>query len=384
MTATPGVFLLSEHDVTEAAIIAVAKGRGEDRTWKGVLHQQAGAPWQLGNELLFRVRRGRGDLDAVIKETVLDAPYGWISLDGRRNAEKKDQQRFYTPKLLRAHPDAAWLYLFDPEARTLEVYAADPGQPSGHAAAAFAVVSFDERGRSEPHQLVAPPPVWFTLPVLEGWEGEEGDGIRERIVAGMEAWCAEAGIQPSELARRVVAALDKAIGEQVPGPKVYTRFSAHEDAALRSLPLGTRTLLYPTRLTRRATRSHGEPLGDHLQLFDEGRQSGVLDASPDALANLLLAEEWPEEWPEPDALISNLLLVIAEARLPGALYEVEGLRLIRCKQVVDLVHEPLREVEAKDVKRRDKRLKVGDIERRNTAVDIIWSTLDWLRHALMG
>lgn len=367
----------------EAAVIAVAKGRrGEEaRTWKGVLHQEAGAPWQLGNDLLFRVRRARGDLGALVKEVVLDAPYGWISLEGRKPAEKKDQQRFYTAKLLREHPDAGWIYLIDPDARTIEVYPVDPAQPTGHAVTPFAVVTIDERGRSEPHQLVAPPPSWFVLPVFEGWDGEGGEGIRERLAAGMQAWCEESGVPVREVAARVTAALGAAIGALVPGKVVYARFPVHEEAALWEIALGDRALRYPTRRARRAARGHGESLGDHLQLLDDGRQMAVLDASPAALSNLLGAADWPDAWPEPDALVRNLLLSIAESRLPGAIYEVEGLQLIRCKRVVDTVHDPLREVEARDVKRRDKRLKVGDIERRNTAVDIIWSGLDWLRFA---
>ncbi|MCB9793968.1 MAG: hypothetical protein H6741_14705 [Alphaproteobacteria bacterium] len=371
--------------MSNAAVIAVySKGRRAAgvRQWKGVHHVDEGAPWQLGNELLFRVRRARGDIDVVAQELVIDAPYGWQSVPRRKAAEKDQQPRFYSPKILQGVSGAvpAWLYLFDPEARRLDVYAVDLGHAEGHAPEPVVSATFDERGRSTPHQFVAPPPDWQVVALAEGWDDEPSEGIRERFTEQVEAWCAQVELEPKALAQQLLGCVSAALAEALPGDPLYSRFLIDADSRVWALGLSDgRTLRYPTRAARRASRAAGESPGERLLLANDERDEAELQLGPAELVERLGAGDWPEDWPPPRRVIGQLLLFVARAKLPKALYSIEGLQLIRAKRVVEQVRVPLSEVAFSDVRRRDKRARLGDEERRNTSVDFIWTLLDWLR-----
>ncbi|MCB9760335.1 MAG: hypothetical protein H6739_10905 [Alphaproteobacteria bacterium] len=374
--------------MSSSAIIAVytkSRRSSDARSWKGVHHFGDGAPWELGNELLFRVRRSRGDLAAVVQELIIDAPYGWQSIAHLKRAEKDDQLRYYSPKLLRGADgvEVSWLHLFDVDERRLDIYRVDRSQPSGHEPDAVASVTFNERGRSTPHQLVAPPPPWLTMEVASGWQDEMSEGVRERVVELMDDWTEQAGFTAEDLVDRVAAAISAAILRTCSGPDanglVYVRFPSTEDSRYWALALPGFTLRYPTRSARRHAANVGRSLGDHLQLFDGERAETTLHLDPAALADCLDTPDWPEAWPEPEIAVGAMLVAVASAKMPGALYRVEGLQLIREKQVVEDVRVPLREVSFADVRRRDKRVRVGDMESRTTSVDFIWTVLDWIR-----
>ncbi|MCB9743758.1 MAG: hypothetical protein H6740_14255 [Alphaproteobacteria bacterium] len=371
--------------MNNAAVIAVyTKGRrsGGVRQWKGVHHVEEGAPWQLGNELLFRVRRARGDIEAVTQELVLDAPYGWLSLTRRKVAEKEQQPRFYSPKILRGVGGGApgWLYLLDPETRRLDVYATDLSQPDGHGPEAIVSAVFDERGRSQPHQFVAPPPDWQVVEVAEGWDDEPGEGIRQRFSEQVAAWGARTEVPPEALAATLLGAITAALRETLSGDPLYSRFPIDADSRVWALTLSDgRALRYPTRAARRATRALGVSPGDRLQLANEDRDEAELQLGPVELLERLSDADWPEDWPPPRRVLSELLLAVASAKLPKAIYHAEGLQLVRSKVIVEQVRVPLSEVAFSDVRRRDKRARLGDHEQRNTSVDFIWTVLDWLR-----
>ena len=95
-------------------ILAVRTGRNK---FKGVFHEQSGEPWVLGDHILSRVIRARGDLQKVVEEIILEVPWGWVSLPRAHKSDlkKKPNRRLFSQNILRKIDEIEmdWVYLFD-------------------------------------------------------------------------------------------------------------------------------------------------------------------------------------------------------------------------------------------------------------------------------
>lgn len=138
---------------TPGAIAVYTSGSGipehvGGRPWKGVYHHWDGGPDGLGNHLLARVREAKGDVRAVSRFLVDDAPWGWSScftakpqiaterslmrtfvqlLTGRKEAAPADERLTRDDPGLPVSPEAtgnvAFVYVFDLDARRLDAFA---------------------------------------------------------------------------------------------------------------------------------------------------------------------------------------------------------------------------------------------------------------------
>ncbi|MBN8230277.1 hypothetical protein JYK02_22445 [Corallococcus macrosporus] len=113
-----------------AAIAVYTSGSGvpkhvSERPWRGVDHFRNGAPTGLGQHLLNRVQQVHGDLQAVVRELIDEAPWGWTNcmpLPGYTEVERHTEE----DPGPRVAPDetglVAYIYVFDLEARRLDMF----------------------------------------------------------------------------------------------------------------------------------------------------------------------------------------------------------------------------------------------------------------------
>lgn len=163
---------------TPAAIAVYTSGTGapalvSERPWRGVYHHWDGDPGALGQHLLDRVARRRGDLAAVVRELIDEAPAGWSRCFATPEGTESEAGLFAriaswlgnepdeAPGVRLADDDAglpvspedtdnvAFVYVFDLDARRLDAFATHVegrGERIGS-------VSFSAKGAAEPRAL---------------------------------------------------------------------------------------------------------------------------------------------------------------------------------------------------------------------------------------
>ncbi|MBN8470878.1 hypothetical protein JYJ95_30595 [Corallococcus exiguus] len=100
-------------------------GHVSERPWRGVDHFRNGSPTGLGQHLLNRVRQVQGDLQAVVRELIDEAPWGWTNCipQPEHTAVERHTEEDPGPRVA---PDetglVAYIYVFDLEARRLDMF----------------------------------------------------------------------------------------------------------------------------------------------------------------------------------------------------------------------------------------------------------------------
>ncbi|WP_224244323.1 hypothetical protein [Hyalangium gracile] len=138
---------------TPGAIAVYTSGSGvpeqvSERPWRGVYHHWDGNPEGLGQHLIQRVQSMEGDMRAVVRQLIDEAPWGWSncinvpmqgatergllkslqSVFGATPREETSTERFTQeepgPAVSSQDPNAvAYVYVFDLEARRLDAFA---------------------------------------------------------------------------------------------------------------------------------------------------------------------------------------------------------------------------------------------------------------------
>lgn len=113
-----------------AAIAVYTSGSGvpghvSERPWRGVDHFRNGSPTGLGQYLLNRVQQVKGDLQAVVRELIDEAPWGWTNCIPHPAHTEIERHTEEDPGP-RVAPDetglVAYIYVFDLEARRLDMF----------------------------------------------------------------------------------------------------------------------------------------------------------------------------------------------------------------------------------------------------------------------
>ena len=363
------------------AIIGV---RTEERRFKGVFHLNTNEPWVLGDHLLSRVIRARGDIESVVEEVVHGAPYGWVSLlHSERNRQKKgDHKRLFTQNILKKDIPVDWIYLFDVETRTLTISSAERAGSNGIADEPFMVVNFSDRGLPDPRQIISPPHPWPALPVAEAWEGDLSNlvPVRQRSLDITDDWCENVGLSPEQLATLVGASisglLDAHFSEDV--KDFWVAPELHEEQTYWSVDLWGRTFHYPCAVWRDALRAAGQVSDKHdrLQVWTGEDVRKTIDLSPRNLLSGYEGFNWPFEDLEPEETIAVVLRGVASGLYPESEIDSEGVRVFRWMKLVEEVTNPDREslfVEG------GQEADLGEESQNTLLFRWKWDLLDWLR-----
>jgi hypothetical protein len=105
-------------------------GHVSERPWRGVDHFRNGSPVGLGQHLLNRVQQVQGDLQAVVRELIDEAPWGWTNCmpTPEHPAGERHTEEDAGPQVA---PDetglVAYIYVFDLEARRLDAFSTYEG-----------------------------------------------------------------------------------------------------------------------------------------------------------------------------------------------------------------------------------------------------------------
>jgi hypothetical protein len=111
---------------TPGAIAVYTSGTGvpenvRTRPWRGVYHHWDGYPEGLGQNLIHRVHSMRGDLHAVARLLIDEAPWGWSTcIDSDERYSKDDPGLPVSPA---DTGNVAYVYVLDVEARRLDAFA---------------------------------------------------------------------------------------------------------------------------------------------------------------------------------------------------------------------------------------------------------------------
>ncbi|MFT4626962.1 MAG: hypothetical protein ACI8PZ_005643 [Myxococcota bacterium] len=367
--------------MTARTILAVRTGRSK---FKGVFHEQAGEPWVLGDHILSRVIRARGDLDQIVQQLIYDVPWGWVSLPLAEKSvlKKQPNRRLFSQNILakRDEIEMDWIYLFDLDTRTLTVSSVETAGKNGLSPAPFVVVSFNERGRPNPRQIVAPPPLWPQLPNAEAWEGdnEELAGLRQRSLDVTDAWCAQVGLPAENLAMLMGAALStlvtSALGTEA--EQVYVPAPHSEGQTYWTVELYDTNLHYPSPAWREALRQNDAMYdGDSLEVW----------AAPNRLAKVVLSPRqilagygdlpWSDDLPEQEDTVAAVLRGLAAGLFPRSDIDSDGMRVFRWMKVVEEVEDPDREVRVSAQNDQE----AGSEVQNTLLLKWGWDVLDWLR-----
>ncbi len=139
------------------AIIAVSSADG---TWKGVWHEEDGAPQLLGGKLLRQVTKQKGDLDKLVNELIETVPEGWALFPEERSEESMGFL-YGTFDGIVANCDPAknprcyqaqYLYIFHPPKRRLYVFNVEK-----KVMRPFGMVNFEESGKAAPRKFPPDP-----------------------------------------------------------------------------------------------------------------------------------------------------------------------------------------------------------------------------------
>jgi hypothetical protein len=363
------------------AIIGV---RTEERRFKGVFHLNTNEPWVLGDHLLSRVIRARGDIGSVVEEVVHGAPYGWVSLlHSERNQQKKgDNKRLFTQNILKKDIAVDWIYLFDVDTRTLTISSAERAGSNGIAEEPFMVVNFSDRGRPDPRQIIPPPHPWPALPVAEGWEGDLGDlvPVRQRSLDITDEWCENVGLSSEQLAKLIGASisglLDTHFSEDV--GEFWVAPELHENQTYWSVDLWGRTLHYPCAVWRDALRASKQVSDEHdrLQVWTREDVRKTINLSPRNLLSGYEGFNWPFDDLEPEETIAVVLRGVASGLYPESEIDSEGVRVFRWMKLVEEITNADREslfVEG------GQEAGLGEESQNTLLFRWKWDLLDWLR-----
>ncbi|XXY44881.1 hypothetical protein WME91_33275 [Sorangium sp. So ce269] len=183
----------------------IARVEGDDLL--GVLNLHDSFPWELGNLLLLELLDRAGDLAGALDSWITRAPGAWSRLPDRAQAEG-DEPPCWRRADLTGAGWVAYLYLFDPRARTLRVWNGNPGRDDRWDAPDW-TVSFAADGRADPPVFSAPAPAWHEIPIASGGAGDsrEAAARREAFVQELR----EHAEDEPEFARRVRDALAEQI-----------------------------------------------------------------------------------------------------------------------------------------------------------------------------
>ncbi len=362
-------------------ILAVRTGPAK---FKGVFHEQGGEPWVLGDHLLSRIIRARGDLEKVVDETILSVPWGWVNLPRAHKSDlkKKPNRRLFSQNILRKRDEIEmdWLYLFDVDERTLTISAVDDVAASGLDAEPYAVVTFNERGRPSPRQIVPPPPPWPSVPVAEEWEGDLDDlvPLRQRAVDVTDGWCGQVGLPAENLSMLVGAALSSVISKALGAEheNVYVPAPARQGQTYWSVQLYDTTLHYPSPAWRDHLRQTGSMYkGDSFEVWASPKNTATVDFSPRNIVAGYEGFPWSDDLPSQEATVSAVLRGIAAGLFPRSDVDSEGLRIFRWMTVVETVEDPDRQVRVSAQNETE-----VDSEVQNTLLlKWAWDILDWVR-----
>ncbi|AFE04378.1 hypothetical protein COCOR_01917 [Corallococcus coralloides DSM 2259] len=157
---------------TPGAIAVYTSGSGipehvSERPWRGVYHHWDGYPTGLGQHLLYRAQRAQGDLGAVVRQLIDEAPWGWsLCMPG---PAKPEGQRFSEEEPgLRVGPEetgaVAYVYVFDVEARRLDMFSTHVGGEGRR----LSSVRFSSTGSPDLPALDLHPEETVTEPFLPG------------------------------------------------------------------------------------------------------------------------------------------------------------------------------------------------------------------------
>ncbi|MCP3139459.1 hypothetical protein [Pyxidicoccus xibeiensis] len=139
------------------------------RPWRGVDHWWDGSPTGLGQHLMERVRHEQGDIQAVVRQLIDEAPWGWTNCmqQPKETAGERHTEQDPGPRVA---PDetglVAYIYVFDLEARRLDAfstYVGDDGRRIGS-------VVFSPTGTPDLPALDLLPEEAVTEPLLPGEE----------------------------------------------------------------------------------------------------------------------------------------------------------------------------------------------------------------------
>ena len=168
------------------ASTGLAPANVKDRPWRGVYHHWSGEPDDLGQQLIDSVKKRSGDLAGLVRAVVDQAPYGWSSLAERRPYPADDPGFAVSPTDV---ANTCWVYLFDLEARRLDVFATYADARGAYAGS----VSFDAAGVAKPSAFVLVEPPGPSGAAVETWlpstpqELAQRADVRRRVVRDCEA-----------------------------------------------------------------------------------------------------------------------------------------------------------------------------------------------------
>lgn len=381
------------------AIVAVASEEG----FAGVYHRFDSHPWNLGNALLIELLERRGDLQGFLGALVRDCPYGWQSyLDGTR-CEESEEPAFLGPEALADQCWIDWFYLFHPARRLLEVYRGGDLPTPGRHVTPYTTVQIAPDGTTEPSVFPAPPPPWFDIAEVAGWEGltEEANTQRASIHKALTE-CAELrGAAMDSTREALCGLLERCIAELEWVPP-EPRETAMELARLRQLN-GASARVKP--IESRANSQHGGALRTTFLLTESDRYwrlrlGSVSLLYPWATAyrqdddqlNLVRADGYTANLTQLMSTLSEaakgeaaealhaFMLASARAQNDGVEIDVHEGQLLAFKRVVDVVENPLTEISAVSLRSDGYAVDVG--EEMGIALElrgVTWSLLDVLR-----
>lgn len=315
------------------AILSTPGGRWHVRT-------DTPEPWRFGEQILSKVIRYRGDLDALASDLASGSTRAWVRLGERGDA---------------AEPaDGDWLYVLDPNARTLQITGT----------ASFPVFSFNERGRSEPVSIERPASPWGDLP--------DDDEPPTKQTLAVAAFVADhfAGRPLPAIREALLATLQTRLGADA-----RVVFPIQPGAAY----VGAGSIRYPTQAWRDAGRWQ-QRSPNELVVWRPPHDEETLDVSPARIV-ADLAAHWDEVWGSPSELTYALIAgrhVAAGGK--GDLKFVHAPLPERQWTVVEKGGDPERHIPQKDKRIKKKKLAIGARFARD--VDCPgwqWLMLDWLR-----
>lgn len=236
----------------------------KDRAWRGVYHHYDGYPDGLGEELIARARRFKGNLGGLVRQVIDSAPRGWSSLQS--NEKFGDDGPRVAPD---ETDNTCWVYLFDVAARRLDVFATH-ADASGELVGS---VSFAADGTATPAKLeiVEPPPKWTRAPIADTWDDstEQQLALRADVARRVERDCSAAGLTVAGFVELVGHALVETIfqaqwkGRTSPAPLTRVCLPPRWGSdVLWRVKLGDLEVLYPPpgERTPLETRLSGEEL----------------------------------------------------------------------------------------------------------------------------
>lgn len=96
-----------------------------ERPWRGVDHFRNGSPSGLGKHLIECVLHVKGDMQAVVRQLIDEAPWGWTNCMPRPDAPEGERHTEEDPGPRVAQDETglvAYIHVFNLEARRLDAF----------------------------------------------------------------------------------------------------------------------------------------------------------------------------------------------------------------------------------------------------------------------